>query len=485
MIHIFPLNQSDIVVRSDRPDWLRMIQTIFKVVVPEHKYIVRHNPSMKGWDGTIQLFRPSKKHAGLVGPRGLVHAIINLANVYNWNLNIDQDLLPRNINEQEVDDFFMDMDLPFEFRDYQIKSIYDALRLTRCVLVSPTGSGKSFIMYGLNSWLKARENIQRTLIIVPNNTLVTQLKSDFEFYGSSEVITTSLGLGDVGDTHITTWQTLFHKKKDLKKFLMQFDAVFGDEAHTTQAKVLKNIFSDMTHISWRIGTTGTLQDEILKSMTVIGIFGPIIQHTSTSQMIDRGLMPDLKIYLVPFYYPTQSMIRDWRDEVDLLINNHKRNTIIINLIKIAQQGTSLILFQHIAHGQQLLALARQNYPDYNIYYIDGSIDSIERERIRNELNNDDLGKSILIASVGTVAVGVNIPSLTNLIFASPTKSRIRVLQSLGRIMRKTDTKHRVNVYDVVDMFRTRKNYAARHAQQRVEIYQSENFAVTSLPEVCI
>jgi superfamily II DNA or RNA helicase len=276
---------------------------------------------------------------------------------------------------------------------------------------------------------------------------------------------------------ITTWQSIYNLPKE---YFEQFDFVLGDEAHDFKAKSLTTIMSNLENTEYRIGCTGTLDGTQTHKLVLEGLFGPVLKVITTKELMDNDQVSSLKIKCLTLKYSDAvcKLSRDWdyQAEIDYLVKNPQRNAFIKNLA-LSLKGNSLILFQLVEkHGKELMRLIDAEKKDRKVFFVHGSTDVETREQIRHitEKEND----AIIIASYGTFSTGINIKNLHNAIFASPSKSRIRNLQSLGRVLRKGDNKDSATLYDIADDFRIGKhtNFTLKHFVERVKIYEEEKFS---------
>lgn len=433
------------------------------------------------WDGKIRLIN------NLSGTcyAGLAQRIKKFCDARGYSFSFDDELLYENVSEFELTEFIKSLNIPdkYKSRDYQIDSILKCLRSTRRTLVSPTSSGKSFMIYVLMRWYQERGH--KGLVIVPTIGLVTQMESDFRDYGYTGKIHTSIGgllkSDNIdADIVITTWQSLNNGKTRMpKSWYHQFGAVFGDEAHGCKATSLIQILSSLQQCRYRFGTTGTLDGNPLNEATIEGLFGPKYQAVSTKQLMEQGYVSKLKIQCIVLKY-SDEISRNMRgktynEEIDFLVSSTARNKFIKNLT-LSLKGNKLVFFRIVDHGKTLYDLI-QSQSDHSTFYIDGSISAADRESIRKAIEEEH--NATLIASLGTTSTGVSINKLHHMIAASPSKSKIKVLQSIGRMLRLHEEKqeHGAILYDIVDdlSYKSYQNFTLKHFLERVKIYDAEEF----------
>jgi superfamily II DNA or RNA helicase len=375
---------------------------------------------------------------------------------------------------------------PIEVRDYQLNAFVHAMRHRRALLLSPTASGKSLIIYML-----VRQMIDfkgyKGLIIVPTTSLVEQLHSDFRDYASNtdfdvdeHVHKVYQGKDKVSDKNliISTWQSLY---KLPKEYFEQFDYVIGDEAHLFKAQSLTTIMTSCINTKYRIGLTGTLDGTKTHKLVLEGLFGPVEKVTSTKELIDNQQLAEFDIKCIVLKHSEEKAkelkSKEYKDEIDYLIGNEPRNRFIKNLA-LSLGNNTLILYQYVdKHGQLLYdwITNAKNIGERKVFFVHGGTDTEDRENIRKIIEGEK--DAIVIASFGTFSTGINIRNLHNIIFASPSKSRIRNLQSIGRGLRKSDSKERATLYDIADDLRIGKhmNFTLRHFVERIKIYDDEGF----------
>ena len=377
------------------------------------------------------------------------------------------------------------LNLPFEPRDYQLKAVEHGLRQRTGLLVSPTASGKSLIIYLLMRYF-LMTNEDKCLIIVPTTSLVKQMFADFckyseydeRWFPTEDCHEIMAGLDKGHETkrvYISTWQSIYKMQKG---YFEQFGMVVGDEAHNFKAKSLTSILTKCTEARYRFGLTGTLDGTQTHKLVLEGLFGPHKKITTSKELIDRGDLANIDIDILLLKHKEEHCKEvskmKYQDEVDWIVTNQKRNNFIKNLA-IDLKGNTLVLFQYVEkHGEPLFRLIDKSTDDKRkVFYVSGKTPADTREEIRAITETES--NAILVCSYGTFSTGINIVNLHNIIFASPSKSQIRVLQSIGRGLRKStlDT----TVYDIADdlHWKSNKNYTLNHSGERVKIYSKERF----------
>jgi superfamily II DNA or RNA helicase len=446
----------------------------FTFFVPGHQFTPAYKSRI--WDGKIRL----ADLRSFTIYHGLVPYIEIFCKERNYTLEIDSDVsVTQNFSVVEAEQFISTLNIPLEVRDYQLKSFVHAVRNKRILLLSPTASGKSLIIYLILRHLQL-EN-KKGLLIAPTTSLVEQMYKDFEDYGyDSEQYCHRQYSGKEKHTNkfltITTWQSIY---KNDKEYFEQFEFVFGDESHQFKAKSLTTIMTQLVNAKYRIGTTGTLDGSQTHRLVLEGLFGPVYKATSTAELMDKGQLASFKIKCLILKHPESvcKMARSWdyNQELEYIVMNTARNNFIRNLA-LSLNGNTLILFQFVEkQGRSLHANIKEQAKNRHVFFVFGGTDVEIRESVRaiTEKEKD----AIIVASYGTFSTGVNIRNLHNIIFASPSKSRIRNLQSIGRGLRIGENKDEAVLFDISDDFRIGKytNYTLKHFVDRVRIYDDEKF----------
>ena len=431
----------------------------------------------KHWDGKIHLFslRTYKIYAGLL------EYIKEFAKIFNYTCAWTNLKGTNEIGLLAKNEHIEAYNIPLQPHDYQYKAFTHAIDNKRSVIVSPTASGKSLIIYMITRWL-LEHGRKRGLLIVPTTNLVEQMYTDFESYGwdaakNCQKIYYGFDREPNAPLIISTWQSIYDMPKE---YFADFDFVIGDEAHQFQAKSLTKIMTSLINCDYRIGTTGTLSNSKVHKLVLEGLFGIVKQVASTKQLIDRKQLADFKIKCLVLQYPPEQCKQvsglEYKDEIKFLIGNPKRNQFIRKLAT-ALEGNTLILYTYVdKHGKILYDLFKEKINNRKIFFVCGLTETADREDIRRitETEND----AIIIASYGTFSTGINIKNLHNVIFASPTKSKIRSLQSIGRGLRLGNNKTKAVLYDIADDLRYKSyvNFTLRHYEERIKIYNEERFS---------
>ena len=324
---------------------------------------------------------------------------------------------------------------------------------------------------------------KKILLVVPTTSLVEQMYKDFEDYGwDAESYCHKIYSGrEKTNEHqvtITTWQSIYKLEK---QFFNDYEVVIGDEAHLFKSKSLINIMTKLHSCKYRFGFTGTLDGTQTHKWVLEGVFGPSYKVTRTKELMDKGHISKLDIRCLALKHKPQKF-ESFEDEVQFIIGHEKRNKFIRNLV-LDLNGNTLVLFARIeGHGVPLFELINNSAQDNRkVFFVHGGVDTVEREKIREITEREN--NAIIIASYGVFSTGINIKNLHNVVFASPSKSRIRNLQSIGRVLRKGKNKTKAVLYDIADdcTYNSRKNYTLNHFIERIKIYNEENFNYEIIP----
>ena len=430
----------------------------FSFTVPNAKFM----PSVKNryWDGKVRLFSIKTNKIYI----GLLPYVDEFCRERGYDIVGINDIIGDK-ERQPDEDFIKELGLPFEPRDYQLDAFRTAVQYGRQLLLSPTASGKSLIIY-----LLARYYNKKTVIIVPTTSLVEQMAKDFKEYGYDKEICKIYSGQPVFDSDITitTWQSFSKAPKDVME---KFELVVGDETHLFKANVLKGILEKMRKTAIRFGTTGTLDGSECHRLQLEGMFGPVKKVISTKELIEDGTIAKLDIDCVILRHTKQKKMT-YQEEMDYLVSNEARNEFICNLVY-SLSGNTLILFQYVEKHGVLLHEKMFKRLGENLHYVYGGTDTEDREAVREIVEKAE--NDTILASYGTFSTGVNIKRIDNIVFASPSKSRIRNLQSIGRGLRKVDGKDKMRLFDIADDLQC-DNYTLSHLKDRINIYNEERFS---------
>jgi superfamily II DNA or RNA helicase len=444
----------------------------FTFEVPGFKFMPMYRNRM--WDGKIRLFSPATGEIYV----GLLPYIKKFGDSNKISYIIEEGVEnDKHVDSKTAGGFIKSLKpksqgKSLKVRDYQVEAFQLAISRDRALLVSPTASGKSLIIYSLVRYYQMMG--LKTLILVPTTSLVEQMYTDFQDYGwSSGTYCQKIYQGHdrkvTKDVVISTWQSLY---KMPKSYFNDFGCVIGDEAHMFKAKSLTGIMTKLHQCKYRFGLTGTLDGTQTHQLVLEGLFGGAEKVVTTKELIDKNTLADLKIKCIILRHPNIREKMTYAEELEFLVTNEKRTDFVVNLLR-HLNGNTLCLYQLVEkHGKILNDKMKGSE---NVYFVYGGTATSEREEIRGLVEKHT--KSTTIASYGTFSTGINIRNIHNIVLASPSKSKIRVLQSIGRGLRQSGTKDSVLVYDIADdiSYNERRNFTLNHFQERISIYNEEQF----------
>ena len=455
------------------------LRDYFSFYVPGYKFMPAYKS--RKWDGKIRLFNQVTRELNV----GLYEHLKKFCQDRMYPLQLQETAYghpakKNHVQHQNLVKFQSELGMPYELRDYQYDAVTHGIENKRAVLLSPTGSGKSFIIYNLLRWYIDNYD-EQVLIVVPTTSLVEQMYKDFADYGfdvETECHKIYSGKDKTTDKQIiiSTWQSIYKFPKD---WYENIGCVFGDEVHLFKAKSLSGIMNKCVNAEYRFGTTGTLDGTETNKLVLEGLFGPTKRVTMTRDLQEKGTLAKLNIsvLLLRYHNDVCHMLKDatYQEEIDYIVTNEKRNRLITNLT-LDQTGNSLVLFQFVEkHGKPLYDMIKDKAGDRPVYYVSGEVEAADREQIRGIVEKQK--NAIIVASLGTFSTGINIRNLHNIIFASPSKSQVKVLQSIGRGLRQSDDGSTTQLYDIADdlHIRKHKNFTLRHSAERIKIYTKEQF----------
>jgi len=485
MSHLIIAKKNEVFITIDaEPHVYYELADQFTFEVPGAKFMPQYRS--KHWDGKIRLFNIQTKEIYV----GLLDKVVQFCKDHEYTYEFMENKyygLPfetnPTISEEGVKDYMTAIS-KYKPRDYQIDGVHGALKHNRRLLISPTASGKSLMIYSIVRYYAERG--QNILIVVPTTSLVEQMYKDFADYGwDVDSYCHKIYAGRERETNsqviITTWQSIY---KLPRKYFEKFSVVIGDEAHQFKSKSLISIMSKLCDAKYRFGFTGTLDGSQTHKWVLEGLFGPSYKIIRTEELMKKGHVATLDINVLLLKHPPNKF-ETFEDEVQYIINHERRNKFIRNLA-LDLKGNTLILFARVeGHGEPLYEMINSNIVDVerHVFFVHGGVDTQDREKVREITEKEN--NAIIVASYGTFSTGINIKNLHNIIFASPSKSRIRNLQSIGRVLRKGNQKTRATLYDIADDIssNSRKNYTLNHLIERIKIYNEEkfNYDIVNIP----
>ena len=472
-------NEVFLKIDSKEPHIFCELSDIFTFEVPGAKFMPQYRN--KYWDGKIRLFNQANGEIYV----GLLDKIISFCKKSDYQYefvhsNFYGTPFEENgfISLEGVKDY-MNKITRYEPRQYQIQGVFDALKYNRKLLISPTASGKSLMIYTITRYMVDKGH--SVLLVVPTTSLVEQMYKDFIDYGwNSDENCHRIYAGKEKHTDkpvtITTWQSIYKLEHS---FFKRYGCVIGDEAHLFKSKSLIRIMTKLHDAKYRFGFTGTLDGTQTHKWVLEGLFGPAYKIVRTDELIEKGHLAKLNIKILLLQHESQRF-DTYEDEVQFIIQNERRNNFIRKLT-LDLKGNTLLLYSRVeSHGEILFNLINSD-TNRKVFFVHGGVAAEEREEIRKITEEES--NAIIVASYGTFSTGINIKTLHNVIFASPSKSRIRNLQSIGRVLRKGKNKTRATLYDIADdtTYKSQKNYTLNHLIERVKIYNEENFNYEIVP----
>ena len=456
----------------------RELADYFTFEVPGAKFMPMYKKRI--WDGKIRLYsqQTNKIYCGLLPYIKQFCSRNSIDYIIEKGVEDDRNLIREDVRKFTESLRPQSKGNQLEIRDYQTDAILHSLRKHRSLIVSPTASGKSLIIYTLIRYYNLLLKEKKILILVPTTSLVEQMYSDFIDYGWSDKYVHRIYSGHERTTDkpviVSTWQSLY---KMPKKYFENFGCVLGDEAHLFKSKSLTSILTKLENCKYRHGFTGTLDGTQTHRLILEGLFGAVEKVVSTKDLIDKNTLAKLTIKCIVLKHPEEECKRikgsTYAEEIDYLVSQPIRNKFITNLCK-ALTGNTLVLFQLVEkHGKVLYDMMKGF--DRKVFFVYGGTDTQTRENIREITENET--NAIIVASYGTFSTGINIRNLHNIVFSSPSKSRIRVLQSIGRGLRTSSTKSSTVVFDLADNLSHTAwtNFTFNHFQERINIYNEEEF----------
>jgi superfamily II DNA or RNA helicase len=472
-IEIVPINESYSTVLCSE-GVTKEIRSYLTFEVPGAKYSPAYKS--KHWNGTVCMMDRKNKIL-----RGLTETLVEWASENKYQIVHHEEEYEFSL--QEALSFIKSLNLPFEPRDYQVTAFVKAIRRKRRLILSATSSGKSLIMYLITRYLYDNGLAKNILVVVPTTSLVSQLTSDFHDYGcDTDVFVQQIqeGTSKIPEKPviISTWQSI---QNEPKAYFEQFDAIIGDEAHLAGAKKLMYIISNCINARWRIGLTGTLKSDKVHILNLVGLFGRPYKASTAKSLMDKGHIANFEIKALLLKYGASEANsiqgREYHEEIDFLVGHEARNRFITNLA-LSMETNTLVLFKLVEkHGKILVELLAQKVAGTprQIFYVHGGTEVEDREEIRKIVESEK--NAIIVASLGVFSTGVNIKNLHNIIFASPSKARITILQSIGRGLRLSPNKEKAVLFDIADdlRYKGKKNYTYNHFLDRLQIYTDEEF----------
>lgn len=481
---------------------LQELSDFFTFYVEGYKHMPKFRAGV--WDGKIRLL---DMRFGTL-PAGLTTELVEYSKKLGYSISfkpnnfgvpnektmVDIETLKKWIFDLNIHTKINGLETRIDVRDYQVEAIYNCIHNQRQVSVTPTGGGKSLIAYCLYRWY-LEHDVNHFLLVVPTLNLVKQMYSDFKEYSKAngfDIEANTQIIADGADKNInksliiSTWQSIY---KIPSKWFNDIDCILMDECHQCKSDAIKGIFEKAINVKYRFGVTGSLDKSAVNKLVINGMIGDISKVKTTRELINEGHLSDIKITCIILRYNKESkaLIKsaDYQTEIDFLCQHKNRNTFISKLA-LSRTGNSLILFNYIEkHGVPLYEEIKYLATTQKVHFVSGKVEAEDRERIRL-LVQDSTENNIIVASCGTFSTGLNLPRIHNIIFATPTKSVIRVMQSIGRGLRRSKDKDYLRLYDIADNIvpsKYKPNATMRHFLERLRIYNEEEHPYKIIEEM--
>jgi superfamily II DNA or RNA helicase len=462
----------------------------------------RFHPLVKKklWDGNISFIKGNKI------PAGLWKELTDICKEYSFDLKLKNvtDLFDKEIDREDFEKWAIDLMDGNEItpRDYQIDAAYKILRYRRCLAELATSAGKTLISYLVISYMLERLSKKKILFIVPNVSLVLQATEDFDSYNHRDRIPIKIQQIYAGakikpsnNIVVGTYQSLVKKPEE---YFKEFDAVMVDETHKAKSLSIRTIMDNCWHCDYRFGLSGTIpKPGTIDRLTLMSAMGPLIANVSANYLQQEGHVTQCKVSVIQMDYATddqkaafsflskraEDRKKLFNLEQQFIIGADKRREFITKTIGKTSQN-SLVLFHRIEQGEKLYNALRQ-LEDKEVYYVDGGTDKDIRELYKKKMEKN--ANVILVASYGTFSTGISIKNIHNIFLTESFKSEVIIRQSIGRGLRKHQSKSILQIIDFVDDLcwhdgdKLWKNYLFRHGETRQEIYKEQKFPYKIIP----
>ena len=391
MVKIEKVDEVHIRIHAD-PSIKMELSEYFEFYAEGYKFMPAYKNRM--WDGKVRLFNAM---SGIVYA-GLTRYVEKFCETRQYAYtHVNEVYEAQKVNTDAGYQLAKEFDSAFPPRDYQNNAIVRGIAYNRGLFLSPTASGKSYIIYTLARYHV--EHGRKVLIIVPTTSLVSQMSTDFVEYNKNRPLDIHKIMGGVdknieADYTVTTWQSIY---KLPKQWYEKFDVVMGDEAHLFKAKSLTKILEKTPHIKYRYGFTGTLDDSQTHKLVLEGLFGKCFKVTDTKKLIDDNTLAEFDIKALVLQYANETRQlnknKNYQEEIDWIVRSEARNKFIRNLAW-SLEGNTLILFQFVEkHGQVLEPLLQKD--GKTVHFIHGGVDADVRESVRKTVDRPDEEKIVL------------------------------------------------------------------------------------------
>lgn len=496
-IKVKKLNEATVFIDGDE-HILKELENYFTTKSPKARFSSKYQSGY--WDGTVKKYSRFKSTL----PIGLVYELKRFAKRGGYTVECDfETKFPVDFNDFIRFVRVLDIRLPNNSKPhkYQLAAVWDALTQKHLCIEVPTSGGKTLIIYLICRFLLACGAAKKILIVANTTTLVDQCFDDWYEFGWGNVRDYLHRIYSGYDKHfnspitISTWQSIY---KDRQVF-QEFDVLIVDEAHGAKAKSLLEVSEASVNAQWRIGTSGTYpefdeKDSRCDYFNIVGSLGRIKKYTTYQEMEERGQVAKLSIRSIIMKYPIKFRrhIRDnfrgnYAQELDEIHNVPERMEFICDLVNNLEENVMVLFTKKDKHGKPLKQFLEENCPGKRVIYIDGDVKTEERNLTRALAEKKK--NLIILASYGTFSTGISIKNIHYLILASGYKSKIKVLQSIGRALRRLKgVKEKAIVFDLVDDCKIGPerdsmgnqipgyvNFSIKHYKEREAIYEKQGF----------
>lgn len=489
-IYVNPRDETHVAVRGPAGALMELCDRL-TFEVPGHQF----TPLFKSgiWDGKIRLFQPLRP----LLYKGLLFELSRFCRVGGYELVIDPDVLPRGVSEwngresdlkQWVSESTSEA---FEDRDYQVNAFVQGVLRERAIFLASTSSGKTLMIYRLSRFYVEKTG-KPALIITTRKNLVDQMADDFVDYAPDEISVHKIKAGAEkenfrADYVVSTWQSAMNMDHD---WFDRFSVVCADEAHNWDSKKLSNIMEKCRNVKYRFGFSGTLKESKVSELVLVGLFGPTLSVSKTKDRIAAGDVVPVKIKCIAMKWPEEVCKRvargridrrgnpaplTYQEEVNTIIAYETRMNAIVDYVA-KLKGNVLVLFhRNDDYGKPLYDKMTARLGADRTMLVYGETEDEERALVKKKMSERD--DVVAMASLGTFSEGMSINAIKHVVLSYPVKGRVRLLQSIGRGLRKEEGKVACYFHDFADdiRYKKRENYVWRHFINRLEIYEEEGF----------
>jgi superfamily II DNA or RNA helicase len=492
-ISIEKVNESFLKVYSDDYSLLKSINEYFSFFAENYKFMPNYKNEY--WNGKIKLFDLTS----CLLPLGLYSNLTKFLNDNGYKFEKNTNYNKIQISNENIIDFIKNQNKKIKPRIYQLKGLLISLKENKCIIQLPTGSGKSYLIFLYIKYLLENyiQDDDKILLIVPQKSIVFQMRDEFinydnEFKDLIYTIIAGCKKYSPKPIHISTWQSVYKLESE---HFENYKVVIVDECHHAKAKSIETILKKCINATFRLGVTATINNNNYK-IILRAHFGNIYELEKTKKLIDQKFLSPLSVYNFILKYPLETRLniaalnhRDFNGELKIALANKKRHETILKIISKIDKNC-LVLFKRIAYGKKLYENLKALLPEKTIYYIDGQIDVHIREEIRKNLENEN--GIILIATNLIFSQSVNIRNLHYIVITMFNKSKIAVMQTIGRGLRPHHDKEKLKVIDFIDDMQvnakekkenetpeipltTCRNILLQHFYDRIKIYKEEKY----------